>query len=111
MTVEDQVFCLRSDDGTHAVWKAMLDGRVLSAEWLDKGAAEAGLEVERRRAGLQHTFEAVWARMPDREKGIVRLGVIPVWAAAEIEKAHQLSPREIAVGFFRCARNDGGMRA
>jgi hypothetical protein len=44
----DQVFCLRGADG-QPEWKAMLNGEVLPTEWSSKGAALAGLEVERRR--------------------------------------------------------------
>jgi len=41
------VFAL-SDSGQE-VWRAMLDGVIIPATWNSKGAALAGLEVERRR--------------------------------------------------------------
>lgn len=41
--LEGQVFNL------HGEWKVMLDGEVLPHSWNSKGAAEAGLETERRR--------------------------------------------------------------
>ena len=40
------------DDGVyflHGGWLVMLDGEFMGAVWNSKGAAEAGLEVERRR--------------------------------------------------------------
>jgi len=43
-TVKDGVFTLKFDE-----WKAILNGKVLPTEWNSRGAALAGLEVERRR--------------------------------------------------------------
>lgn len=57
------------------------------------------------------TFDAVWRRMTESDRRAVRVGLIPLWAAAEMERVHQLGAREIALGFFRCARLDGGMRS
>lgn len=45
--MRDQVFCLRQGD--EAVWLAMVNGHVLHAEWPNKGAALAGMQVEQRR--------------------------------------------------------------
>ena len=41
--IEDQVFNL------HGEWLAILDGELVKASWNTKGAAQAGLQVERRR--------------------------------------------------------------
>lgn len=45
---KDQVFCI-SVNG-EAVYKIMVAGRVIAAEWPDKGSAKAGLATEQRRA-------------------------------------------------------------
>ncbi len=57
------------------------------------------------------TATDVWGRMTANERTAVRFGMVPVWAAAELEKAHGLTAREISMLFFACARQDGGMRA
>ena len=44
----DQVFCLRGANGLPE-WRAFVGGKVVAATWYDRGAAEAGLAVERRR--------------------------------------------------------------
>jgi hypothetical protein len=46
--MRDQVICLRDSSG-QPVWKAVLAGKIIPAEWPDKGSAEAGLATERRR--------------------------------------------------------------
>ena len=42
--MKNQVFSVRAGE-----WKVALNGRILPAEWEQRGAALAGLEVERRR--------------------------------------------------------------
>lgn len=51
LTVEDQVYLL------HGVWKILLSGEIFPAEWNSRGAAEAGLVVERRRAESRRSSE------------------------------------------------------
>lgn len=46
---KDDVFSLAPDE-----WQIRLDGRVLPHTWNSKGAALAGLVVERRRAARRH---------------------------------------------------------
>lgn len=48
-TIPDQVFCLSSSNG-QPEWRVLLGGEMLRAVWNSKGAAEAGLVVERKRA-------------------------------------------------------------
>ncbi len=45
--IEDQVYFI------HGSWRAILGGEPIPAEWNSKGAAEAGLQVERRRRKLE----------------------------------------------------------
>lgn len=57
------------------------------------------------------TTENLWARFTDNEKTAVRFGMIPLWAAAELERAYGLTAREIALKFFGVAKRDGGLRS
>lgn len=47
----DKVFSIQ--DAGQTVWKVRVAGQVLEAEWLDEGAAKAGLATEQRRAAVR----------------------------------------------------------
>lgn len=47
---QDQVFSVR--EGGQVVYRVMVDGRVFG-DWCSKGAAQAGLAVEQRRAAAR----------------------------------------------------------
>lgn len=61
--IPDQVFCLHI--GGQPVWKAIVDGQIVPAEWNCKGAAEAGINVERRRQKAQRDAKAAGLTPPD----------------------------------------------
>lgn len=52
MQIADQAFRDPAEREAES-WRVILNGRLLSANWNSKGAAEAGLQVERRRAELR----------------------------------------------------------
>ncbi len=51
--MKDQVFSVRAGE-----WKVALNGRILPVEWASKGAALAGLSVEKRRAATRAKSKA-----------------------------------------------------
>lgn len=55
MNIPDQVFPMRI--GNEIVWKVIISGKIVSADWLDKGSALAGLQVEKRRQMRRTTRE------------------------------------------------------
>lgn len=59
-TVKDTVFTIKDGE-----WKAYLNGQVLHTEWNSRGAAEAGLAVERRRRSQTQRKES--PREPPQE--------------------------------------------
>lgn len=64
------VFVLRDANTPDGCWRAVLDGELLPATWNSKGAAEAGLAVERRRAESRRareseTLDSIFAHADD----------------------------------------------
>ncbi len=75
-------------------------------------------ELERRRHAdselIRGAALAAWSQMPDNDRAIVRVGMIPLWA----HEMHCPSPDEVpdggrlfAVALMDCAKRDGGMAA
>lgn len=48
MDFPDQVFCIRDEAG-EPEWRAIVNGELVHASWLDRGAALAGMQTEQRR--------------------------------------------------------------
>lgn len=46
--MKDQVFCIWDGDG-NPVWKIAVNGKIVAAEWRDKGSALAGMKTEQQR--------------------------------------------------------------
>jgi hypothetical protein len=50
----DDVFVIRGAGSGEATWRVLLGGKIVSAEWDNRGAAVAGLQVEQRREERRH---------------------------------------------------------
>jgi len=55
---DDQVFCLRGPGQTE-VWRAVVNGRIVGAEWTNRGAALAGMQVEQRRDAARRAVQSI----------------------------------------------------
>jgi hypothetical protein len=60
-----------------------------------------------RKVELTTKARAIYAKLGKRERAIIKFGMIPIECARELEG---FKPREIALAFFDCANEDGGMR-
>lgn len=96
--LQDQVFTIRHNG--EQVWQVCLAGKVLPATWNSKGAAQAGLEVERRRLKIKELQNERDRKNPENRcpAGGDGGSAVAAVAASELSPSDKAAPHQAPSG-------------